>query len=915
MLDFLKVIDNTDYYHNENVWLHSKYRDTYKELISNKDKWYVKLCDNTKIIHLIDFYNTTDELTKKSAYFFTADHYFSHSEFIQLQETTNHLYALAKAILLTPSMRNLIDQQNDQEEINKVAEKIIDSTLFLSLRDRHNAEFVKRELEINKGFFDTVLEYPLDPQQRESIVELEDNCLVISSAGSGKTSTSIAKVKYLIEKRHIPKEDILVLSYNRKTAAQLRERLGIPGLTCETFHKFAETIIAKNTGEWPDICDAKLLTQCFYALCQKSSDYKKDLTEYFSKIASLTKYDHDYDDGKQRNDDRARYGILAPYGDMNGNAVFTKSEEEKKICTWLTEHGIHFLYEMPYPKNTANEQHRRYKPDFTLFFNLNGQQYYIFLEHFGIDKNGNVPKWFGDGTKESYRKENKKYNDGIIWKRQLHQQENTILIETRSAMFHDGTIWRNLESQLRSVGVPIIELTEEEKYSLLFQRNTNLEDNVMNLFSSFINLMKSNGKSFDSIMRAIENSNNDPAFNERCNFLMFKVIKPLYEEYESTLKNNGQMDFTDAILRATELCNSRQWSHSYSHILVDEFQDISVDRFNFLKSLRTETPMTKMYCVGDDWQSIYRFAGSDLNLFTNYEKYFGFAERCKIETTYRFGNPLAAKSSKFILANPSQVFKEIKPYSSNVFTELTFISFSRIGRDDYLSKISETLNAIPSNESVLLLGRYNNEVNVFPRNCIERLSATSKKVKVTYHGRTIEFMSVHAAKGLEADNVILLNCSQDGGGFPSRISDDPILGYVLSQIDTYDYSEERRLFYVAITRAKKHTYVMYREDMPSIFVKEILEQDNDLSKLRLCPQCKRGSLKIVKEGTTTKGDRYRCLSCNNSIARCLYFTTEFINDYNEDGNQRTGQADSMMEHKSSISTDTDSTQLVNDVPF
>ena len=131
-------------------------------------------------------------------------------------------------------------------------------------------------------------------------------------------------------------------------------------------------------------------------------------------------------------------------------------------------------------------------------------------------------------------------------------------------------------------------------------------------------------------------------------------------------------------------------------------------------------------------------------------------------------------------------------------------------------------------------------------------------------------MSVHAAKGLEADNVLILNCSQDQGGFPSRISDDPILGFVLSQIDTYEYSEERRLFYVAITRARKHTYVLYNIDMPSVFVTEMQNDDNTAGQL-LCPRCKKGRLKKIKDGVSVNGNKYRNYLCTNSVAGCHFF--------------------------------------------
>jgi DNA helicase-4 len=195
-----------------------------------------------------------------------------------------------------------------------------------------------------------------------------------------------------------------------------------------------------------------------------------------------------------------------------------------------------------------------------------------------------------------------------------------------------------------------------------------------------------------------------------------------------------------------------------------------------------------------------------------------------------------------------------------------------------LETIRKIIASISQKESILLLGRYNHEVKIFPHNCIEEFP-NSKKAIVTYEGRKMDFMSIHASKGLEADHVIILNCSQDGGGFPSRVSDDPILGYVLSEIDSFEYSEERRLFYVAITRAKKHTHVMYNSEMPSIFVTEMLEEED--STQLICPVCKKGRLKKIKEAVANNGTMYRNYVCSNTIAGCRFFWRVFFEDENE----------------------------------
>lgn len=864
---YMKNCGDLQYFKDKDKHIAEAYHTYYEELEIKKEKWYLSFSSKWIVQEFISFYKSANLLTVGIEPYFYITHYFAYSECERFKKQANDLEdSMAK--IVNKEFRKYVFKETGERDIFDYPQQKKYEHNLESLRQIHNKEFVEKELRDNYHYFDHLLKYPLDEQQRRSIVELEDNCLVISSAGSGKTSTSIAKVKYLLDKQKLRKEEILVLSYNRKTAEEFQERLNVPDLTCKTFHALALSIIGEAEGKRPDVCDETMLLKCYYYLIKRIPSYKAAINQFVSVVSSLTKGEHEYQKAEDYYKDRETYGIMSPYEDMNGMPIYTRSEEEKKICVWLSEHDVKYLYEQTYPFDTSDKEHRQYKPDFTIYNAKNLKSGVIYLEHFAIDKDSKVPRWFGDGY-GGFDTANWRYNSDIEWKRQLHANNKTKLIETKSAMFHDSTIYQELERQLIENGVPMRLLSEEEKYERLVERNKAVEDSIMNLFKSFINLMKSNSKTFDGIMNTIKKENLGDAFNERCRYLMFDIIKPLYEEYETNLKERNQMDFTDLILHAAELCNSGKYKSPYSYILVDEFQDISVDRYKFILSLRKNDPLTKTYCVGDDWQSIYRFSGSDMNLFNHFEKYFGFTKKCKIETTYRFGNPLVERSSEFILKNPNQVEKTVHPLSDTVSTRLSFIPFTRGDYNkEYLDKIRSIIESIPSDETIMLVARYNYEVNVFPHDSIIQWP-NSKRAVVKFAGRNMDFMSVHAAKGLEADNVLILNCSQDQGGFPSRITDDPILGFVLSEVDTYEYSEERRLFYVAITRAKKHTFVLYNYDMPSFFVTEMLgyEDDNQL----ICPRCKKGRLKLLKEDISINGNKYRNYLCSNSVAGCQYF--------------------------------------------
>lgn len=792
-------------------------------------------------------------------------HYFAHSElevfiksYDEIKEKINFVF---------PKYAQYVTDE-DSRQLPSVMQHIE------AERAAHNNEFVNAELEANKLYFDNVLgTYPLDPQQRESIVKLEDNCLVIASAGSGKTSTIVGKVKYLVEKQHINPTRILLLTYTKKAANELSSRIKIEGLDSGTFHSLAYRIIAEITGQAPSICDADVPLNVFRKLIIEDEDFLNAIDNYVIDLQSLMKLEHDYMDAFSYFEDRKKYGIQALFPDVDGKVIFTRSEEEKRLCSILTRFGLMFRYECDYPINTRTPERRQYKPDFTIYFKDTQNQWQcIYLEHFAIDKNGQTPRWFGEGTKGGWKAANQKYIEGIDWKRNTHRQNGTVLIETTSADFHDGTVEQKLIEQLSKYGVAIRLRTDKELYDMLIQRNHQMEKKVFTLILSFVTLMKANEKTIDGLLETLKpKDGNMMTINEKRNkYILTKVVKPFFDAYQAELEKNFEIDFTDAIIQATTLCRDGLWKH-YDYILVDEFQDISVDRYKLLQALRSDKPKTKLYCVGDDWQSIFRFAGSDMALFYDFEQYFGFTEICKIETTYRFHQPLIDKSSAFVLKNPAQKEKAIKtPENDPKKTYLNFVKCES-GDAGVLQKVEEIVMSLPVDDTVLLTGRYN--YDAMSVGFKGKIDYSDNRIKISIAGRDILFLSVHSAKGLEADHVILINCNQGAYGFPSLIEDDPILDFVLSRSEQYPFAEERRLFYVAMTRAKKRMYILYDQQRPSPFIGEFLMKLEIGS--HLCPKCLEGKIISIKDGTSSNGVSYRSFTCTNNEAGCDFFETRF----------------------------------------
>jgi DNA helicase-4 len=294
-----------------------------------------------------------------------------------------------------------------------------------------------------------------------------------------------------------------------------------------------------------------------------------------------------------------------------------------------------------------------------------------------------------------------------------------------------------------------------------------------------------------------------------------------------------------------------------------------MDRYMLLHAMRKSRPY-KLFCVGDDWQSIYRFAGSDIDFILNFGKYWGAYEESKIESTYRFSQMLTDISSSFIMGNPQQKKKAIvgmKGYEKAI-GEVTGYN------EDYsIKSMLEKIKTLPQNASVFLIGRYSFDIQPLD-NCeglSYKLETTSDNVTVICKDRPdlkIRFLTVHKSKGLQTDYVFIINNKDSVTGFPSQIEDAPILDLLLGNHDTYPFAEERRLFYVAITRARKTVYLVTIKGKKSIFAQEIERDFGDYFEdpIYICPMC--GGQLERKKGPY--GFFYGCSNYYNPEIQCHY---------------------------------------------
>lgn len=404
----------------------------------------------------------------------------------------------------------------------------------------------------------------------------------------------------------------------------------------------------------------------------------------------------------------------------------------------------------------------------------------------------------------------------IINYHNIENYKQTNKIELFEIQFEEGTVLKYLEKKLKEQNIKFIK-PDYKKIINNLKDYTNYFNQLKSLIITFINLFKSNDydiNKFDKIYKSIDKIKDKRERNRQKIFI--KITENIYSRYEYYLKENNKIDFNDMINEASHLVNKNGLKEKYKYIIIDEYQDTSITKYKLIKSIINKTN-SKLMVVGDDWQSIYGFTGCTLEIFLNFEKYYGFTKKVIIDNTYRNSQELIDIAGNFIMKNNYQLKKNLKSNKHNS-NPIKMIEYTY----DFNEKLEELLNNIynENKKAVMILGRNNNDINKISKgnnfivkdNCITYTKLPDQK---------IYFLTVHRSKGLEEENVILINAEDKLMGFPNKMIDDQALKYVKNYKDYYPYEEERRLFYVALTRTKNNIYIMVNNSLESVFVKEI----------------------------------------------------------------------------------------------
>ncbi len=754
--------------------------------------------------------------------------------------------------------------------------------LYHNLRDevdRHNKAFVNRHLESDRDYLDLILREDspnirLDEDQRKVVLNDEDYTLVIAGAGAGKTTTIEAKAKYLVDRKGIDPKRILIVSFTRKATEELRERfekIKVPAVI-STFHSIGNAILASNEGRHKIVDTGFMFNDLRTYLEEKLTDesFIKKVTLFFAsyldmpwgeeKSVALYKAALANDDLSTMKSDLEDYKQKLVKKRVTMKSEKVRSNQELQIANFLFVNGIYYEYEPVYQYCIPNTT-TPYTPDFLL---KQGDKK-VYLEHFGVNEDGT--NWrFSPEEGERYRKHIK---DKIA----LHRRHGTKLIYTFSD-YKDG---RDLITHLRQLLTENGFKLEQVDRNVIYKQLAKTAENkyftrLIQLVCNFINRFKTNGYKIDKFTEFLGDARENK--DERT-YLFLEIAMQCYRHYASSLKEANAIDFQDMINDAAEVLDEkikRGEKLPYDYIFIDEYQDISFQRFNLADKL-SKCSNAKILAVGDDWQSIYRFSGSDITLFTDFERIMGYAQVLYLTNTHRNSQELIDIAGGFIMENSLQKRKSLKS-PKHVEDPVIIVSYDDSlpskeqreadpGKGPYYQMglaIEKSLSMIEKdkpNADVLLIGRYNFDGKNLNKLSDIFLCTSDNRVRWKKNPKMrIHFSTAHSSKGLGYDEVIVINGKDDILGFPSKIEDDPVMKLVLKEAKEIDYAEERRLFYVALTRTKDRVYLITPKEKPSQFILEI----------------KDGFTNVILNGpaltkNVTADFRYKCPRCGYPLQR------------------------------------------------
>jgi DNA helicase-4 len=688
----------------------------------------------------------------------------------------------------------------------------------------------------------------LNEKQKNSVLSENKRVLVLAGAGSGKTKTVISKLLHLIGEKEVKPSSILAITFTKNATNEMIDRLIISSdksgtyesivqdkkikaefkeaerrkriqeipwlsrLTVKTFHALCYDILRKNgnpvfdnkfkliTDQSPEELevDKKVIIEA-----EKPSAIMQKILTLACKdknyILKLKRYILDYYVDRIFVDTEIQRSLnpnQRTYTTLKGETV--KSKSERDIADWLYRHNIKYVYEKKMLLKDFS-----FRPD---FFIPNAN---LYLEHL---------------SDKSYPMSDKE---------KQFTQSGKHFVTTNESIMNNSSVF-NLTMEKIVMGRLTEALTEEVTLNYLeeFKSYHDKIEDFLKMVKRLMTMMKADDADDKLLLEKSSKSE-----HERVR-VFYELAIPLTIAYKEYCTNKSYLDFDDLIILAIKLLKENEdvrvrYQNMFKNIMVDEFQDVNSLQVILLDLLLTEE--TQLFCVGDDWQSIYGFRGSNVDYIVNFGTHYKNAEVHKLDINYRSNQSIVGASNEVIKNNKNQITKDVKAFKQSL-TKIQIYRAKRAdvdGVDFMTEKVRELYSRGYGKDDILVLYRRSKMFTPYFE------SLKNEKLFVSYK-------TIHASKGLEAKAVFIIGLTEGNGGFPDVWLDDAIFR-VLKDVK-YDMllEEERRLFYVAITRAKDELFLITELGNESPFVDEIpqsfyaknqTEFINVLNPVRVCTKC------------------------------------------------------------------------------
>jgi DNA helicase IV len=663
----------------------------------------------------------------------------------------------------------------------------------------------------------------LNDKQHEAVVSEDKRLLVLAGAGSGKTKTLLQKLIYLIEEKGVSPNSILAITFTKNATNEMIDRLIISADSSGEYEKLLfdkrvskpdkdkERFIQQKKYKWIDGLTVKTFHSFCYSILRNFGvnefdnkfriigDEKKDEEDELSKhvapetsfevmhkllieqcedtgyLLQLKRYILDYIIDKihlKKADPKFIPKDGKYFTTLNGTKVRSKSEQF--IADWFYRHSIKFEYEP-----LLNVKDFAFHPDFYI------PDANLYIEHI---------------SDKSYSTKDKE---------EQFQKGNLLLVKTCDSMTADSALFNHsldkiVKNRLPSNYHKTLTLNFKEEFSGYQEDVRDFVQQIMRI----TDMIKVENIDIDLVL---ENAKKDQ--HERVRHF-YELAIPIVKKYIHYCTDKSYLDFNDLISRSTSLFQNQEdiatkYRNKFEYILVDEFQDVNNLQVELIKLLLTDK--TQLFCVGDDWQSIYGFRGSNVSYIVEFEKHFINARTIKLSVNYRSTQNIVGASNEVIKNNKFKVDKDVQASKKSEHKVVVYSGNSEEENIHFcLDRVRELLEEGVNNDEILFLYRRNKMFSPY--------FFKFKKEGIRVQGKTI-----HASKGLESKVVFIIGLIEGSGGFPDIWLEDRIFQVIKKANHDLLVEEERRLFYVAITRAKDKLFLITEKGNESSFLKEIPE--------------------------------------------------------------------------------------------